>query len=96
MRRPGHSYERETFMTETESLLIAAQNNTIRTYYVKSKIDNTQQNCKCSLHGDGVKMINPIMTISKQAEKEYKYQHHWIGKGDPLGIEQEIEIWPYN
>ena len=32
---------------ETESLLIAAQNNAIRTNYVKVKIDNMQQNSKC-------------------------------------------------
>ena len=29
---------------ETESLLIAAQNNAIRTNYIKAKIDKTQQN----------------------------------------------------
>ena len=34
---------------ETESLLIAAQNNVIRINYLKAKIDQTQQNSKCSL-----------------------------------------------
>ena len=33
---------------ETESLLIAAENNAITTNYIKAKIDNTQQNNKCS------------------------------------------------
>ena len=33
----------------TESLITAAQNKTIRTNYIKGKIDNTQQNSKCSL-----------------------------------------------
>ncbi len=32
---------------ETESLLIAAQNNAIRTNYIKAKIDNMQQLIKC-------------------------------------------------
>ena len=37
---------------ETEFLLIAAQNNTIRTNYVKAKIDMMQQNSICKLCGD--------------------------------------------
>ena len=32
------------FKRETESLLIAAQKNVIRTNYTKAKIDNMQQN----------------------------------------------------
>ena len=32
---------------ETKSLLIAAQNNAIRTNLVKAKIDKTQQNSNC-------------------------------------------------
>ena len=40
------------FKGETESLLIAAQNNAIMTYYVKAKIDKMQQNSKCGLFGD--------------------------------------------
>ena len=31
---------------ETEFLLIATQNKTIKTNYIKTKIDYTQQNCK--------------------------------------------------
>ena len=34
---------------ETESLLIAAQDNHISTNYVKAKIDKMQQNSKCRL-----------------------------------------------
>ena len=37
---------------ETESLLIAAQNNTVRTNYVKVRIDKTQQNSSCRLRGE--------------------------------------------
>ena len=37
---------------ETESLLIAAQNNAIRTNHIKARIDKTQQNSKCKLCGD--------------------------------------------
>ena len=35
--------------TETESLLIAAQNSAIRTNYIKARIDKTQQNSKYRL-----------------------------------------------
>ena len=35
------------FKWETESLLIAAQNNAIRTSHIKARIDKTQQNSKC-------------------------------------------------
>ena len=34
-------------MRETESHLIAAQNNATRTNYIKTKIDITQRNSKC-------------------------------------------------
>ena len=37
---------------ETKSLLRAAQNNAIRTNYVKTKIDEMQQNTKYRLCGD--------------------------------------------
>ena len=32
--------------------LLAAENNPIRTNYVKTKIDNTWKTIKCSLYGD--------------------------------------------
>ena len=35
------------FKRQTESLLIAAQNNAIRTNHIKARIDKTQQNSKC-------------------------------------------------
>ena len=34
---------------EIKSLFIAARNNSIRTNYVKAKLDNTQENSKCRL-----------------------------------------------
>ena len=44
-----------------ESLLIAAQNNTIKTKYVKTKIDKTQENSN-RLCGDRDKTINHIIS----------------------------------
>ena len=37
---------------ETESLLLAAQDNAIRTNHIKMRIDKTRQNSKCRLCGD--------------------------------------------
>ena len=64
------------FWRETESLLIAAQNNTIRTNHIKASIDKTQQNSKCRLCGDRDETINH----SKLTQKEYKTRHDWVGK----------------
>ena len=64
------------FKRETESLLIAAQDNAIRTNLIKARIDKTQQNSKCRLYGDRDETINHIISeCSKLAQKEYKTRH---------------------
>ena len=66
---------------ETESLLIAAQNNAIRTNHIKARIDKTQQNSKCRLYGDRDQTINYIISeCSKLAEKEYETRQDLVGK----------------
>ena len=61
------------FKRETESLLIAAQSNVIRTNQIKARIDMIQQNSKCRLCGDRDETINHIISErSKLALKEYK------------------------
>ena len=66
---------------ETESLQIAAKYNTIRTNYVKAKIDKTLQNSKCRLCGDKDETTNHVISeCSKLSQKEYKTTHHWVGK----------------
>ena len=66
---------------ETESLLIAAQENVIRTNHIKARIDKTQQNSKCRLWSDGDETINHIKSeCSKLAQKEYKARYDWVGK----------------
>ena len=68
-------------MRETESLLIAAQDNAIRTNHIKVRIDKTQQNSKCRLYGDRDETINHIISeCSKLAQKKYKARHEWVGK----------------
>ena len=66
---------------ETESLLIAAQNNAIRTNHIKARICKTQQNSECRLCEDRDETINHIISeCSKLAQKEYKTRHDWVGK----------------
>ena len=68
-------------MKETESLLIAARNNAIRTNHIKARIDKTQQNTKFKLCGDRDETINHLISeCSKLAQNEYKTRHDWVGK----------------
>ena len=59
------------------------------------KIDSIQQNSKWRLCGDWDEAVNYIISkCSKLEQKEYKT---WLGgKGDSVGIMQEIKIWSYN
>ena len=41
--------QRGNLKRETESPIISAQNNAIRTNYIKAKIDKTKYNSKCRL-----------------------------------------------
>ena len=68
------------FKKETESLLIAAQNNTIRTNHIKVRINKMQQNSKCRLYGDREETINHIISKCSKLAQEYKTRHDWLGK----------------
>ena len=69
------------FKKEAETLLIAEQNNVIRTNHSKAKIDKTQQNSKYGLCCDIDETINHIICeCSKLAEKEYKTITNWLGR----------------
>ena len=49
-----------------------------------------QQNSKCRLFGERDEMIDHIVNkYNKQAQKEYKTLHNWLGKM------QKIKFWPY-
>ena len=65
---------------ETESLLIAAQDNAIRTNHIKAKIDKTQQNSKYRLWSDRDEIINHIISECSKLAQEYKARHDWVGK----------------
>ena len=71
--RTGTGLRKGNFQRETESLLIAAQDNAIRTNHIKARIDKTQQKSKCSLCSARDETINHIKSeCSKLAQ--------WVGK----------------
>ena len=73
--------EKVNFKRGTEPLLIAEQNNAIRTNHTKARIDKTQQNSKFKLCGDRDETINHIISeCGKLAQKDYKTKHDWVGK----------------
>ena len=63
----GVAKKEKTLHKETESLLIAVQNNAISTNHMKATIDKTQQNSKCRLWGDRDEATNHISECSKLA-----------------------------
>ena len=72
---------KRNFKRETEYILIAAQNNAIRTNHTKAKIDKIQQNSKYRSCGDRDETINHIISkFSKLAQREHKTRHDWMGK----------------
>ena len=71
----------ENHKRKIESLIIAAQNNAVRTNHIKARIDKTQQNSKCKLCGDRNETINHIISeCSKLVQKEYKSRDDLEGK----------------
>ena len=70
---------------ETEAMLSAAQEQAIRTNYVKHKIDKTAQSPLCRMCGKESKATSHIVSeCEKLAQKEHKRMHdnvprivHW-------------------
>ena len=72
---------KENLKRETESVLIAPQNNALRNNHIKARIDETQQNSKHGLCADKNETINHIISeCGKLAKNEYKTRHDWVGK----------------
>ena len=66
---------------ETESLIVAAQNQSIRTNLVKARIDKSQGDPLCRMCRKVDESIDHIVSgCSKLAQKEYKRRHGNLGK----------------
>ena len=69
------------FKRETESLIVIAQNQSIRTNLVKAKIEISQGDSLCRVCRKVDESINHIVSgCSKLAQKEYKRGHENLGK----------------
>ena len=66
---------------ETENLIVAAQNQSIRTNLVKAKISKYQKDTLCRLCKNTDESIDHAVSgYSKLAQKEYKRSHDNLGK----------------
>ena len=66
---------------ETESLIVSAQNQSIRTNLVKARIDKSQGDSLCRMCRKVDESIDHIVSgCSKLAQKEYKRRHDNLGK----------------
>ena len=66
---------------ETESLIISAQTQSIRTNLIKSKIDKSQDNPKCRLCHQKDESVNHILCeCTALAQKEYRKRHDGVAK----------------
>ena len=66
---------------ETETLIVAAQNQSIRTNLVKARIDKSQGDSLCIMRRKVDESIDLIASgCSKLAQKEYKKRHDNLGK----------------
>ena len=66
---------------ETKTLIVAAQNHSIRTNLVKAKIDKSQRDSLCRVCRKVDESIDHIVSgCSKLAQKEYKRRHDNLGK----------------
>ena len=70
---------------ETESLIVAAQNQSIRTNLVKAKIDKSQGDSLCRMFIKVDESIDHIVTgCGKLAQMEYKRRHDNLGENSIL------------
>ena len=66
---------------ETKSLIVAAQNQSIRTNLVKAKVDKSEGDSLCRVCRKVDESIDHIVSgCSKLAQKEYKRRHDNLGK----------------
>ena len=79
--------------SETGSLIVAAQNQIIRTNLVKAQIDKTQKDTLCRLCKKADESINNVVSgCSKLAQQEYKRRHDNLGKIVPWKLARKCNF----
>ena len=65
----------------TGALICSAQEQSIRTNYIKYNIDKTAESPLCRMYGTRNETISRIMSeCGKLAQKEYKRRHNSVGR----------------
>ena len=70
----------EDLKRETESLIVAAQNQSIRTNLVKAKVDKSQGDSLCRVCRKVDESIDHIVSGCSKLAQEYKRRHNNLGK----------------
>ena len=77
----------------TESFLMPAQNNAIRTNYIEAKRNKTQKNSKCWLCSEREEMINNISKCSKQTHRKNKTRYDCVGKAIHWELRKKFKFY---
>ena len=66
---------------ETESFILAAQEQAIRTNSIKAYILKSQEQSKCRICGERYETVNHLVSeCSKLAQRDYKRRHDSVGR----------------
>ena len=69
------------FNVQTEATIRAAQEQALRTYYIKNRTDKTLENPLCRMCGErGETVQHIICECKKLAQREYKKRHEIAAK----------------
>ena len=70
-----------TLKRETKSLIMAAQEQALRTNLVKAKLDKSQEDSMGRMCGKADESISHLLSeCSKLSQEEYIRRHNWMGK----------------
>ena len=75
-----HWLRKADLKIETEAMLCAAQEQAIRTNYVKHKIDKTAQSPLCRKCDKSETIFHIVSKCKKVAQKEYKGRQHNVAR----------------
>ena len=80
MKKKQYWLRKADLKVETEAMLCAAQEQAIRTNYVKHKIDKTTQSPLCRMTDNTETTSHIVSECEKLAQKEYKRRHDNVAK----------------
>ena len=73
--------KRREYKKETESLIMAPQEQVIRTDALKAKLEKAQYKIKCRLHGKVDETVRHMgCECLMLPQREYKRRYEWVGR----------------